>query len=191
MRAGTGSRRRRVGSRHRAACAACVACAGTLLGALAPASLAAQLAPRQQSTGWPPVEIGVRVGYDNMQRQEVLGALLRIPVLPNRSVELVPNADVTFLRGLKEYQLNAEAVYLLTASEGGIYLGGGIGFRNTIPPLDPAAGRQTLTTWSIVVGVKLTGLERVNPMLEFRRIFAGDLEVDPQLLSLGVTFELW
>ena len=157
---------------------------------LAPASLGAQLRPEERS-GWPPVEIGVRVGYDNIQRQEVLGALLRIPVLPNRSLELLPNADVTFLRGLKEYQLNAEAVYLLAAEDGGIYAGGGIGFRSTIVPSDPAAGRQTLTTWSIVVGIKLMNLERVNPMLEFRRIFVRELVVDPQLLSLGVTFELW
>jgi hypothetical protein len=158
--------------------------------ALGPTAVAGQGGPREQPTGWPAVEIGARVGYDNIQRQEVLGALLRIPVLPNGSLELLPSADVTFLRGLKEYQLNGEAAYLLAGREGGIYAGGGIGFRNTIPPAEPERGRQMLTTWSIVVGLKLS-VERVNPMIEFRRIFASELAVDPQLLSIGVTFELW
>lgn len=137
----------------------------------------------------------MRVGYDNVQRQEVVGALLRIPILPNGSIELVPNADVTFLRGLKEYQLNAEAVYLWLSDDGGLYAGGGIGFRNTIPPIDPSlgppGGREYITTFGIVVGLKLTGLERVNPMVEFRRVFASDLAIDPQLFSIGVTLELW
>ena len=164
----------------------------TLAAAATPRSAAAQLGPQEESAGWPAVEIGARAGYDNVQRQEVLGALLRIPVLPNGTVELVPSGDVTFLRGLKEYQLNVEAVYLLLAADdGGLYLGGGMGLRNTIPSTNLTGGRDSFTTWSIVVGIKLMNLERVNPMLEFRRIFAGELAVDPQMLSIGVTFELW
>ena len=163
------------------------------LTAVAPGSAAAQLAPQPQTqrTGWPAVEIGVRVGYDNIQRQEVVGALLRVPILPNGTIELLPSADVTFLRGLREYQFNADAVYLLAASDGGIYAGGGVGFRSTFPPANPSGGRETLTTFAVVVGLKLTNLSRVNPMFEFRRIFASELAVDPQLLSIGVTFELW
>lgn len=176
------SRRMPTGVRSLAVCAA--------LAALLPGAAAAQLGPGQR-TGWPPAEIGVRVGFDNVQRQEVLGALVRIPILRNGSVELVPNADVTFLRGIKEYQLNAEAVYLWLSDDGGLYAGGGIGLRNTIPPTIPPGGRETITTFSLVVGLKLTGLERVNPMVEFRRVFASDLAVDPQLISIGVTLELW
>ena len=158
------------------------------------AALPAHAQPRPpggSAQGWPAVEIGARAGFDNQQRQEVLGALLRIPVLRNGHVELLPNADVTFLRGLKEYQLNLEAAYLLAGREGGPYLGGGVGFRNTIPPNDPTAERQTLTTFGLVVGIKFGGLGRVRPFLEFRRVFASDLAVDPQLLSFGVTFALW
>jgi hypothetical protein len=166
--------------------------AACAIAVLLPASASGQLRPQPGTRpGWPPVEIGIRVGYDNLQHEELVGALLRVPVLPNGSVELMPNADVTFLRGLKEYQLNLEAVYLLTAGEGGFYLGGGMGFRSTILPEDLTAGRQTITTWSLVLGLKLAAFERVNPMIEFRRIFASELVVDPQPISLGVSLELW
>lgn len=165
---------------------ACVA-----LGTLGPDAAAAQLSPQRQQGGWPPLEIGARVGYDNIQRQEVVGVLLRIPVLPNRTIELLPSADVTFLRGLKEYQFSADAVYVFASADGGLYAGGGIGLRSTFPPATPPQGRQTITTFALVAGLKLTNLNRVNPMLEFRRIFASELVVDPQLLSIGVTFELW
>ena len=58
--------------------------------------------------GWEPISIGVHAGYDNRNRQEVLGAQLRIPLLPSGRVELITNTDVTFLRSLKEYQTNFE-----------------------------------------------------------------------------------
>jgi hypothetical protein len=164
--------------------------AGALAWAIVPTVAGAQLRPQAEQGGWPAVEIGARVGYDNSQRQEVVGALVRIPILRNGSVELVPNADVTFLRGVKEYQLNGEAVYVLTEGDGGIYAGGGVGLRDAVSRSDPSA-RETITTFSIVVGIKFSGLERVNPLLEFRRIFASELVVDPQMLSIGVTLELW
>ena len=162
-----------------------------LLPALAAAPVGAQLGPNQATTGWPGVEVGARVGFDNSQRQEVAGALLRIPVLRSGRVELLPNADVTFLRGLKEYQVNAEAVYVSGGREGGLYAGGGIGSRSTILPSDPAAGRQRIRTYSLVLGAKLSSLGRVHPLLEFRRVFASRLAVDPQQITLGVTISIW
>lgn len=175
---------------RRRRCRGCLLVAGTALAAVAPASAASQLRPEQE-TGWRAVEIGVRVGYDNALREELVGGLLRIPILPNGSIELVPSADVTFLSGLKEYQLNAEAIYLWLSPDGGLYAGGGFGFRNTIPPESPEGAREYITTYSLVVGLKLTNLPRVNPMLEFRRVFASDLEVDPQHFVIGLTVELW
>ncbi|SVB96625.1 uncharacterized protein METZ01_LOCUS249479, partial [marine metagenome] len=79
--------------------------------------------------GWEPISIGVHAGYDNRNQQEMLGAQLRIPVLPSGRVELITNTDVTFLKSLKEYQTNFEAVYMLTPGRGGFYGGGGIGLR--------------------------------------------------------------
>ncbi|HSH75496.1 MAG TPA: hypothetical protein VLA09_07435 [Longimicrobiales bacterium] len=161
---------------------------------VSPTELHAQLGrlPGPGATdGWPAVEVGARVGYDSKQRQEVVGAMLRIPILPNARVELVPNADVTFFPNLKEYQVNFEAVYVVGGREGGLYAGGGVGFRNAIMPLDAEAGRQNLRTYSVVVGVKLGGVSRVNPLIEFRRVFPDGFELDPQLVSLGVTLALW
>lgn len=159
----------------------------------APAAASAQLArlPGDNVGGWPAIEIGIRAGYDNGLREEFVGALLRVPVLASGRVELMPNMDITFLRGLREYQYNLEAVYLTVPGEGGLYAGGGMGFRNTILPADPAAGRQTITTWNLVIGAKFAMGERLNPMVEFRRAFASDLAVDPQQISLGATIELW
>jgi len=156
------------------------------------APAAAQLPGTESARGWPPIEVGVRAGYDSGVRDEFVGALLRIPVLPNGGVELVPSMDVTFLRGLREYQYNAEVVYLTAPSEGGgLYAGGGIGFRNTILPSSPTAGRQTVTTWNLVLGAKFAMTDRLNPMIEFRRAFVSELAADPQQLSIGATIELW
>lgn len=151
----------------------------------------AQAPPGTANMGWPAPEAGVRFGYDNSQRQEVLGALLRIPVLRSGHVELTPNGDVTFLRGIKEYQFNGEAVYMVSGRDGGFYAGGGVGLRNTIPSSNLGGGRKTITTYSVVAGVKFTALGPANLIFEFRRIFASDIVVDPQLLSVGVTIRLW
>jgi hypothetical protein len=167
-----------------------VAVAATLLPQGALAQLG-RIPGDEVPAGWPPIEIGARIGYDNSQRNEVAGAMLRIPVHPSAHVEVLPSLDVTFLRGLREYQYNFEAVYLTAGRSGGLYGGGGIGFRNTIVPSDPDAGRRMLTTYSIVVGAKFGGDGRVNPVLEFRRVFASDLAVDPQQVTLGATVELW
>jgi len=156
--------------------------------AAAPRAAAAQGQPQE---GWPAPEIGIRGGYDNGQRQEVLGALLRIPVVRNGHVELMPSGDVTFLPGLKEYQFDAEAVYLLSGRDGGFYGGGGIGLRNTIPASDLEGGRQTFTTYSVVVGVKFVDLGPLNLLFEYRRVFADEFAVDPQLIVLGLTLPVW
>jgi hypothetical protein len=166
-----------------------------LLGALAPPSLSAQLRAEEEETGWPALEVGARVGLMNVQQDFVLGGLLRIPVWRTGHAELLPSADVTFLGPFNEYQVNLEAAYLLMGRNGGPYVGGGIGFRSTIPPAGPGSGtvasRRWLTTYNILVGLKLTGLGPVNPLVEFRRAFVSDLEIDPQVLSLGASVMLW
>ena len=161
-----------------------------------PTHAQAQLGRRgaAESTGWPPVEVGARVGYDQKQQQEVVGALLRVPVLRSRRIILMPNADVTFLRGFKEYQVNFEAVYAQGGPEAGLYAGGGAGFRSTIVPSgpgEPESGRERLRTYSVVVGVSFGRVGRVNPMIEVRRLFARRLPVDPQQFNFGVAFALW
>jgi opacity protein-like surface antigen len=169
--------------------ATAVACA-VLAVALARSGVAAQAAPEPE-TRWPGPEVGVRVGYDNSQKQEVLGALLRIPVIRSGHVELIPGGDVTFLPTIEEYQFNLEAVYLLSGRNGGFYGGGGIGWRNSLPSSDLAGDKQTFTTYSVVAGIKFPGVGPLSLLFEFRRIIADELELDPQLLAFGATIPLW
>jgi hypothetical protein len=159
---------------------------------LLPGALRAQFRPGgEQAAGWAPASVGVRIGWDNVQQGEIVGALLRLPVLPSGSVELVPNADITFLRGLKEYQVNFEAVYLTAGRMGGVYVGGGIGFRNSRFSPDPSVGRRNARTLSVVAGVRFGGLGRLRPELEARWIFQDEYTRDPRPVALGVSVALW
>ncbi len=159
---------------------------------LLPSSLRAQFREGgDQLAGWAPAAVGVRIGWDNAQQGQMLGALLRIPVLPNGAVELMPNADVTFLPGLKEYQVNFEAVYLTAGRSGGVYAGGGVGFRNSRFSPDPAAGRRNDLTFSLVAGVRLGGLGRFRPELEARWILQSEYARAPRPALIGLSVALW
>lgn len=133
--------------------------------------------------------MGARAGVDSGVRNEVLGALLRIPILPSGGIELMPSVDVTFLRNLKEYQYNLEMVYVASGRARGVYAGGGVGFRNSIFGEDP--DRSTVRTYSVVVGVRFVGASRFSPQLESRWVFVHELPVTPQQFTLGVAFALW
>ncbi len=162
--------------------------------ALFPHGLQAQFGPsnaQSAPTGWAPAAVGLRVGFDNAQSEPTVGAFLRVPVLPSGSVELLPNVDVTFLPGFKAYQFNLEAVYLTEGRAGGFYLGGGVGFRNSVFGPDPAAPRRNEQTFSVVVGVRLGGLGRFRPELETRWILLDAQARDPRLVALGVSMPLW
>lgn len=162
--------------------------------ALAPDALVAQLDPLPggpSSPRWPAPEVGARVGFEGAQRHTVLGGMIHAPVLRSAHAALLPSVDVTFLRGLREYQYNFEVAYFPAGRSGGLYAGGGLGVRSTVLPADPDAGRRTIATYNLVVGLKLTGLGRVSPLVEFRRVFTADLAVDPQPLTVGATLRLW
>jgi hypothetical protein len=141
--------------------------------------------------GWAPPSAGVRVGYDDSQQGYMVGALIRVPVLRNGSVELMPNADVTFLPDFKEYQVNFELVYLTAGREGGLYAGGGLGFRNSTFSGDPNADRRTERTFSVVAGVRLGGLGFLRPQLETRWILQDEWSRDPRHVAIGLALRLW
>ena len=153
--------------------------------------------PRQPAAAaWPSVTIGAKAGYDSKARGEVLGAQLRIPLLRNGTVELMPTADVTFLTGLKEYQYAVEALYLLSGRRGGLYVGGGLAFRNTIYavdpnlPADPNLPRETRQGYSVVVGTKFGGSGGFGAQLEIRWVFIKQSPIDPQVVTFGVNIPL-
>jgi hypothetical protein len=148
---------------------------------------------RQQAptTPWPAVSVGPRFGYDNNANGEVLGAQLHIPLLRSARVELMPNGDITFVSRLKEYQFNLEAVVMPGGSRGGVYLGGGLAFRNSVFGSTPTAPRETKQGYSIVAGIRSSSGGFLTSQLEVRWIFLSDSPFNPKLITFGVNFPLW
>jgi hypothetical protein len=154
--------------------------------------LEAQVVPGvgpQAPSGWAPPSLGIRFGYDNQQQNEVLGAQVRIPVLPGGAIEIMPSMDIAFLRGLKEYQYNFEGVYVWDGRAGGLYGGAGIGLRNSIFGSNP--GRTTELGYTFVVGFRLVDLGIVVPQLEYRWIVIDEAAITYQQISFGVNLALW
>jgi hypothetical protein len=103
----------------------------------------------------------------------------------------MPNADITFLTGLKEYELNLEVVYVTSGRAGGLYFGGGLAFRNSIYGDDASSPRETRQGYSAVVGLKAATGELFGSQVEFRWIFLPDADFDPRQITLGINFSLW
>lgn len=143
------------------------------------------------AAGWAPVEVGVRAGYDYNSTGYLLGGQIHVPVLPSGMFEIMPSGDVTFLKGLKEYQFSVDALFVSGGRSGGFYVGGGLGVRNSI--YDHAPDRETKTTPTIVVGVRTAQIPEIHlvPQLEVRWIFLPDVKVDPRVLTFGVNIPLW
>lgn len=152
-----------------------------------PAGLRAQSGP-----GWPPAMVGVRVGYlsRSATNATVLGAQLHIPVLPSGHVELVPNADITFFKGLKEYEYSVDAVFVSGGRRGGLVVGGGPAARNSIFP--GSTTRETRKGWDVVAGLMFNPGEQlpVGIQIEERWTFFR-VPVSPRVLSIGVNIPLW
>ena len=139
--------------------------------------------------GWTPPSFGLRLGWDQRQREEVVGAYLRLPILPTGELEVMGSADVTFLLNLKEYQYNVEIVYVLDGRAGGLYGGGGFGMRNTIYP--NKVERTTELGYTAVVGFRLVGLGFLVPQVEYRWAFIHQAPFTYQNLTIGVSVAPW
>jgi hypothetical protein len=132
--------------------------------------------------------VGGHFGYDDNSSGEVVGAQIRIPIVRSARFELMPSGDITFLPGLKEYQFNADAVFVTGGRRGGLYAGGGLAVRNTLFP--GGVGRQTATGWGWVAGIRSSPGSRIGIQLEARQIHV-DESLKPRLLTFGVNFPLW
>jgi hypothetical protein len=169
-------------------------CVVVLLSPLGRQRVRAQTRPLGDESGgggWAPVSVGARVGLDNRLHEYLVGGLMTIPLLPNGSVELMPNMDVTFVSGANAYQYNLELAYVLGGREGGLYVGGGVGFRKARFSPNPAVPRESVRGYTAVVGIRLGGFSRLNPQLETRWVFLSNSGIDPQQVSVGATVALW
>ena len=102
---------------------ACLAILATLALILAPQGADAQRRGRDdapQQVPWPSLMAGIHVGYDENSQGEILGAQLRLPLVRDGKLELVPQANVTFATGLKEYAYGAELVLVPAGRRGGL-----------------------------------------------------------------------
>lgn len=143
--------------------------------------------------GWAPISVGVHGGYDDASRGEVIGAHASVPVVRSGRIELMPSYDLTFLSGAKEHQYGLEAVYVTGGRTGGLYLGGGVGYRDTVIDATAAEPRQTVFGYSVVAGVKSGSGGAFVTKLQLRWIFLQNTVADfrPVPFTLGVSFPLW
>jgi hypothetical protein len=156
-----------------------------------PVGIRAQLPGAGASQGWAPVMVGIRFGFQNRTSSSILGAQVHIPILPSGLVEVMPNADMTFLRGYKDYEYSVDALWLSGGRHGGLYAGAGPAVRSGI--FDGNVGqREHRTGWDIVLGLKTMpgrGIP-VGIQLEERWIFMR-LPINPSVLTFGVNVPLW
>ena len=146
-------------------------------------------------TGWAPVSIGGHAGYDGASARgsELVGVALHVPLVRSGSVALIPSAEMTFFTGAKEYQYSADVVWVSGGRQGGLYVGGGIGRRDSVIESSEAEPRREFTTYGIVAGVQ-TGIGRVDARLQVRWLFLQGLttaDYAPVPFSLGIALPLW
>lgn len=143
------------------------------------------------ATGWAPVAVGVRAGWDNRANGEILGAQVRIPVVRSGIVELAPNAEMVFLTGTKEYQYNIEAAWVPMGVEGGVFVKGGVGWRDSVfGSLDSTGARTTYFGYVVGAGGR-SRLGRVDVELDIRWTFLNDTSYRPGALTLGLSYPFW
>jgi hypothetical protein len=140
--------------------------------------------------GWAPAWAGFRAGWDYSARSTVLGVQIRLPAIPSGYVEIVPNADVTFPSGLREYQGGVDAVFVSGGRMGGFYAGGGVAWRNTVWAED--SPRETRRAPVTMAGLRTGALMGApfGTQLEMRWIWL-DGPFKPRVLTLGINFPLW
>jgi hypothetical protein len=139
---------------------------------------------------WTPVAFGARFGWDQRANGEVLGAHVSIPLLRNGIVELVPNAEMVFLTGTKEYQYSIETAFV-PGGAGGLFVGGGVGWRDTVfGSLDPDDPRTTYFGYVVAVGAK-GGRGRLQFQVTARWTFLDDTEYRPNATTIGLNYLLW
>lgn len=138
---------------------------------------------------WPAIQAGIRFGYDENSQSTMAGAQIRVPVLRAGWLELMPSADVTFLRGLREYQLQGDVALIYGGRRGGVYLAGGPVARNSI---FEGPERETRYGSSVALGFmgRGSGDVPIGTQLEVRWTFV-DAQFSPRTLSFGVNLPLW
>lgn len=169
-----------------------------LLSAAAPSGLHGQIrrgraAQSAAPTSWAPVAVGVYAGYDDASRAQLVAGRLFLPLLRNGRVQALPSAEITFLTGAREYQYSAEIVYMSRGREGGLFIGGGLGHRDSVVDATPGDPRNTFLTYSAIAGLRGGLNDRVQVELQVHRIWLKDViaRYRPISFALGASLTLW
>lgn len=146
----------------------------------------------EEEPRWAPPSVGVRGGYDQRANAEVLGAQLRLPVVRSGVLEVIPSADVAFLNGAKDYQYSVEAAWVPGGVRRGIFVAGGVAWRDT--PLGQAVpvpvGRNTYFGYVLGAGAA-SGVGPLEFEVAIRWTFLDDTTYRPNLASIGVNLPFW
>ena len=130
--------------------------------------------------------VGARVGVDYFDDALMLGGQTHFLLDPWGLIDLMPNAEVSFKGGVRKWQLNADLAVM--PSRGGLYLGGGGAFRNTLYEVEK--GRETRTGYSVFVGIRPPPEPgEINVQVELRWSFISDFE-RPRSVSVGANWPL-
>ena len=121
--------------------------------------------------GRPPVELGVRGGWDFDGGQGSIGTQLRVPVI--RPFAVAPSFDAFFGDEGASWQLNLDG-QIRPMALGGLYFGGG-GARIR-REFDVLAGNETKVGWNALLGIDGGRVARttLRPFAEGRWSGAGD-----------------
>jgi hypothetical protein len=134
---------------------------------------------------WAPIAIGVRFGYDQEVRTQILGGGLRIPIVRNGVLEFNPNADIVFVNGPNEHSYNLDLAYVPGGARGGLVLAGGVGWRESSFGLG-----ETFFGYNLGLGGK-SNLGPVQIEALIRWAFLQGTEFQPNTVSLGLNYPLW
>lgn len=144
----------------------------------------------ESATSWTPASIGIHVGWDAKASGSLVGGQVHLPLLPSGSVEVIGTGDLTFVRGTDDKQIILDLVYVSGGRGGGLYVGGGIGWRKGI--FTPGTGEQTVMSRGFVLGLRQDGVFAVFGLqAEFRWLFLSDVGLEPQPAAFGINLPLW
>jgi len=144
----------------------------------------------EEAPRWAPVAIGAKIGWDSRANGEILGAHVRVPVVRSGTFELYPSVEAVFLPGTKEYQYNLDAAWVPGGARGGVFAGGGLGWRDSVIGSDLGDPRQTFFGFNAFGGGK-TNLGRVQVEFVLRWTFLNDTSYQPNSAAIGINLPLW
>lgn len=140
-----------------------------------------------------PITVGIRGGWEQEQigSAGAFGAEVHIPVVRDGRFELVPSFDALFHNVQTEYQYNLDALFVPGRRRGGVFIGGGIAWRESLlAGAGQGVGRDTYFGYNIVLGGK-NQLGPVQILLGLRWTLLSDSAFDPSSVNLGLSLPLW